>query len=186
MALVVLLRGVNVGGHRTFRPKILAEQLADLDVVNIGAAGTFIVRGAKSQARVRDEFARRLPFETDIMICRGADIVRLMAKNPFARQPVRRDVTQFVTVLARRPRDDAKFPQHFPSSGKWLVKVLARDDRYVMGVYRRDMQTIRYLGALDRQIGERSTTRNWNTMKAIADVLSQFARRSNRTTAEAQ
>ena len=33
MALVVLLKGINVGGHRTFRP-----------VVNIGAAGTFVIR----------------------------------------------------------------------------------------------------------------------------------------------
>ena len=44
MALVVLLRGVNVGGHRTFRPAILAEQLKHLDAINIGAAGTFVVR----------------------------------------------------------------------------------------------------------------------------------------------
>lgn len=34
MALVVLLRGVNVGGHRTFRPTTLAEQLKHLDAVN--------------------------------------------------------------------------------------------------------------------------------------------------------
>ena len=44
MALVVLLRGVNVGGHRTFRPTTLAEQLKHLDAVNIGAAGTFVIR----------------------------------------------------------------------------------------------------------------------------------------------
>ena len=37
MALVVLLRGVNVGGHKTFRPAALAKELALLDAVNIGA-----------------------------------------------------------------------------------------------------------------------------------------------------
>ena len=50
MALIVFLRGVNVGGHRTFRPSILARELSDYDVVNVGAAGTFVVRkpsGAK-------------------------------------------------------------------------------------------------------------------------------------------
>jgi hypothetical protein len=31
VALAVLLRGVNVGGHRTFRPTALAEQLKHLD-----------------------------------------------------------------------------------------------------------------------------------------------------------
>jgi len=44
MALVVFLRGVNVGGHRTFRPSLLANELSDFDVVNVGAAGTFVVR----------------------------------------------------------------------------------------------------------------------------------------------
>ena len=41
MALVVLLRGANVGGHRTFRPSTLAGQLKHFGVVNIGAAGYF-------------------------------------------------------------------------------------------------------------------------------------------------
>ena len=44
MALVVFLRGVNVGGHRTFRPAALVKDLAHLDAVNIGAAGTFVIR----------------------------------------------------------------------------------------------------------------------------------------------
>jgi hypothetical protein len=44
MALVVFIRGVNVGGHRTFRPSVLARGLSDYGVVNVGAAGTFVVR----------------------------------------------------------------------------------------------------------------------------------------------
>ena len=44
MALVVFIRGVNVGGHRTFRPSVLARVLSDYGVVNVGAAGTFVVR----------------------------------------------------------------------------------------------------------------------------------------------
>ena len=44
MALVALLRGVNIGGHRTFRPSILARELSDYDVVNVGAASTYVVR----------------------------------------------------------------------------------------------------------------------------------------------
>ena len=44
MALVVFLRGVNVGGHKTFRPSLVANELSDFDVVNVGAAGTFVVR----------------------------------------------------------------------------------------------------------------------------------------------
>ena len=54
MALVAFLRGVNVGGHKSFRPSVLAAELADFDVVNIGAAGTFVARKPVSQAKLCD------------------------------------------------------------------------------------------------------------------------------------
>jgi hypothetical protein len=89
VALVVLLRGVNVGGHRTFRPSALAEQLKHLDAVNIGAAGTFVIRRPVSRAQLRTELARRLPFDTQVMICDGREIVRLVSHDHFAGQRVR-------------------------------------------------------------------------------------------------
>ena len=62
-----------------------------------------------------------------------------------------------------------------PSHGKWLVKVLARDDRFVIGLYRRHMRVISYLGTLDRVFGVPVTTRNWNTMTAVARMLDSRA-----------
>ncbi len=41
MAMVVFLRGANVGGHRKFLPTVLAEEMVDFDVINVGAPGTF-------------------------------------------------------------------------------------------------------------------------------------------------
>ncbi len=171
MALVVLLRGVNVGGHRSFRPKVLAEQLKHLDAVNIGAAGTFVIRRPVTQADLRAEFAGRLPFDTDIMICQGREILGLMSRNPFADEPARLGVVRFVSVLGRRPRSAPPMPIRMPSSGRWLLQILAREDRFVFGVYRRHMKVIGYLGTLDRLLGAPVTTRNWNTIAAIATVL---------------
>ena len=171
MALVVLLRGVNVGGHRTFRPTTLSEQLKHLDVVNIGAAGTFVIRRAVTPAQLRAEFARRLPFDAEIIICQGREIVRLMSQNHFSDHPVRPDIVRFVSVLSKCPRSTPSTPMSFPSSGPWLVKILARDDRFVVGVYRRHMRAISYLSTFDRLFGVPVTTRNWNTITAIARVL---------------
>ena len=171
MALVVLLRGVNVGGHRTFRPAILAEQLKHLDAINIGAAGTFVVRQPVTRGQLRAELARRLPFDAEIMICQGREIVGLMSQNPFACQPVRPDIVRFVSVLGQRPRTEPSMPLSFPSSGRWLLRILAREDRFVFGVYRRHMKTIGYLGRVGRLFGVPITTRNWNTIAAIAKVL---------------
>ena len=171
MALVVFLRGVNVGGHRTFRPTALVKELADLDVVSIGAAGTFVVRKPVTRARLRNEMARRLAFDTESVICHGREILRMMSQNHFAKQPLRRDVVRFVSVLSRSPRLKPSTPVSFPGSGKWLLKILARERRFVFGVYRRQMKTIGYLGEIDRLFGVRATTRNWNTINAIAKVL---------------
>src|SRR3989475_6014225 len=146
VALVVLLRGVNVGGHRTFPPTTLAEQLKHLDAVNIGAAGTFVIRRPITRAQLRAELARRLPFDAEIMICQGREIVRLMAQDHFADQPMRPDIVRFVSLLAKRPRSAPSTPMSLPSSGKWLLKILARDNRFVFGAYRRHIKVIIYPG----------------------------------------
>ena len=75
MALVVFLRGVNVGGHKTFRPTKLADQLKHLDAVNIGAAGTFVIRRPVTRAQLRAELASKLPFKAEVVICQGREIV---------------------------------------------------------------------------------------------------------------
>jgi uncharacterized protein (DUF1697 family) len=171
VALVVLLRGVNVGGHRTFRPTTLAQQLKHLDAVNIGAAGTFVIRRPVTRTQLRAELARGLPFDAEIMICEGREIVRLMSQNHFADEPVRSDIVRFVSVLSKRTRSAPSIPMSLQSSGKWMLKILARDDRFLIGVYRRHMKAIGYLGTLDRLFGVPVTTRNWNTITAIARVL---------------
>jgi uncharacterized protein (DUF1697 family) len=171
MALVVFLRGVNVGGHRTFRPAALAAELAHLDTVNIGAAGTFVIRRPVSRVRLRAELARRLPFETTLAICEGRDIVRLMACTHFDNVPASPDIVRFVSVLCGRPTATPSVPMTFPPGGAWQLKILAREDRLVFGVHRRTMKAVGDLGKLDRLFGVPATTRNWNTMTAVARVL---------------
>jgi uncharacterized protein (DUF1697 family) len=171
MALVVFLRGVNVGGHRIFRPSLVANQLSDFDVVNVGAAGTFVVRNRISQAKLRAELLRRLPFEAAVAICKGNDILNLASGNPFAGQPTGPKIVRFVSILAKRGQPLPSTPLSLPSGGEWSLKILAMKDRFVFGLYRREMKTIRYLGQLDKIFGIPATTRNWNTMTAIARIL---------------
>ena len=173
MALVVLLRGVNVGGHRTFRPSVLAQQLKHLRAVNVGAAGTFVIREPIRRAQLHAEFARRLPFAAEIMICHGREIVGLMSHDAFSGQAVRPGVVRFVSVLPRSPRSAPSTPICFPPTGRWLLTILAREGRFVLGLYRRHMKVIGYLGALDRIFGMPATTRNWTTIAAIAKVLGE-------------
>lgn len=143
-----------------------SERLDNAIVVGVLRPGRPVTR-----TQLRAELARRLPFETEIVICEGREIVRLMSHNPFAHQPVRPGSVRFVSVLSTRPRSAPAMPMSFPSHGEWLLTILARDNRFVFGVYRRHMKVIGYLGTFDRLFGVPVTTRNWNTITAIAKVL---------------
>jgi uncharacterized protein (DUF1697 family) len=181
MALVVFLRGVNVGGHRTFRPSILARELSDFDVVNVGAAGTFVVRKPGSRAKFRAALAGKLPFDTHIVLCEGRDLLRLETENPFGSQASSSgpsssgtsspDVVRFVSILSKAGGVRVSLPVAFPADGEWLVRVIACEGQFVFGQYRRHMKTIGYLGQIDKLYGAPATTRNWNTIMAIIRIL---------------
>lgn len=171
MALVVFLRGVNVGGHRTFRPSNLARELSAYDVVNVGAAGTLVVRKSGPRAHFRAELRRRLPFETEVAICDGREIIRLEKENPFGDEPDRPDIVRFVSILSRARQRRVLTPITLPPDGAWFLRVIAARDPFVFGMYRRHMKAIGYLGQIDKLLGAPATTRNWNTMMAIVRIL---------------
>ena len=171
MALVVLLRGANVGGHRTFRPSELAQKLRRFEMVNIGAAGTFVVRRPQSRREFRAALIRALPIATEIVLCDGREIRRLENTNPFGPEPAERGVVRFVSFLSNRRSTRPHFPIHLPAGDDWLVRVVGSTDRLVFGEYRRHMRTISYLGQLDKLFGVPATTRNWNTIGKILQVL---------------
>jgi uncharacterized protein (DUF1697 family) len=172
MALVVFLRGVNVGGHRTFRPSALARELSGYDVVNVGAAGTFVVRKpGSSKAKFRTALLRKLPFEAEIVLCDGRDLLRLEMENPFGSESSPPDVVRFVSILSKAGGVRASLPVMFPAAGEWLVRVIASDGQFVFGEYRRHMKTIGYLGQVDKLYGVPATTRNWNTIMTVLRIL---------------
>lgn len=171
MALVVFLRGINVGGHRRFRPSILARELSEYDVVNVGAAGTFVVRKPGSRAKFRAELLRKLPFDAEVVLCDSRDLIRLETENPFGTEPSSSDIVRFVSILSKAGGLRTTLPVAFPPAGDWLVRVITSKKQFVFGMYRRHMKTISYLGQIDKLFGVPATTRNWNTILAVVQLL---------------
>jgi uncharacterized protein (DUF1697 family) len=172
MASVVFMRGVNVGGHKTFRPAALAKELAAFDVVNVGAAGTFLVRKTISQATLRAELNRRLPFKAELMICPARDLLDLAGKDPFSNQPSGKDSRCFVTVMVKRPRTLPDLPISKPAGDDWQVKIVAVSGKFVLSLWRRLGRSILYPNeVVEKSFGIPATTRAWNTIAAIRDIL---------------
>jgi uncharacterized protein (DUF1697 family) len=170
-ALAVFLRGVNVGGHNAFRPSVIARELHNYDIVNVGAAGTFVVCKPGSPARFVAELRRKLPFDATIAVCDGSDLFRLEMDNPFGAVPPPADVVQFVSILTEAARNRIALPIAIPGSGDWLVQILGAKNRLVYGMYRRQMKAISCLGRIDRLFGAPATTRSWNTIRSVLRIL---------------
>jgi uncharacterized protein (DUF1697 family) len=175
MRRVVFLRGVNVGKANRCQPAVIASQLSKHGVINIGAVGTFVVREDVSESSLRAAIAKKLPFKCEIMICPARDIIKLAAKNPFTGQPSGEKITRFVSVLAKSlPLPlPLNLPHCLPSPDDWLLKIIAIQDRFVLGIYRREMKAIGYLGKIEKLVGVPATTRSWNTIQKVVQILSK-------------
>jgi uncharacterized protein (DUF1697 family) len=174
MALVVFLRGANVGGHRKFQPAALAKAMAEFDVVNIGAAGTFVVAKPVSAASFRKELGKRLPFETEIMVCRGSEILDLWKSQPFADRPAGQDVRELVTVLAKKPKALPKLPIRRPEGKDWQVDFFRIAGRFAFTFWWRQdpAKPLIYPNAVvEKALGIPGTTRSWSVFQNARGIL---------------
>jgi uncharacterized protein (DUF1697 family) len=199
MSSVVFLRAVNVGKANRCQPAVIAKQLGNFGVVNIGAVGTFVVRENVSESVLRNAFAKKLPFKCEIMIVPATDVIKLASKNPFAQEPSGENITRFVSVLAKslphlrsgshqtsniKPQKSRlpPLPLNLPSEKNWLLKIIAIQNRFVLGLYRRQMKAIGYLGKIEKLLGVPATTRSWNTIQKVAEILSNVQPQRTRRT----
>jgi uncharacterized protein (DUF1697 family) len=171
MALIVFFRGINVGGHRRLRPTLLAQELATYDVVNVGAAGTLVVRKPGTQARFLAELRRKLPFNAVFAFCDSSELVRLEMEKPFRAERPQPDLVQFVSILSKAGRSKASLPAAIPADGDWFVRIIGARNRLVYGVYRRHMKTIGHLSRIDDLFGAPATTRSWSTILSVLRIL---------------
>ena len=75
---------------------------------------------------------------------------RSREKDPFARQPSGPDITHFVSVAAKPLRLPFPLPLNLPSDDEWMLKIIAIQGRFVLGLYRRQMKAISYLGKVEK------------------------------------
>lgn len=172
MAIVAFLRGANVGGHRRFRPSLLAKELERYGVVSVGATGLFVVHNPGPQDAFRSELLARLPFDGQVAICDARDLLALENEDRFGREATTPDVVRFVSVVVAPVRGRLPaMPFGIPSNDEWYVRMIGRQKQFVFGVYRRHMKTIAYLGQIDKALGTAVTTRNWNTIASVLKIL---------------
>jgi hypothetical protein len=153
---------------------MLAKELSAYDVVNVGAAGTLVVRKPGSRAKFLADLRRKVPFEVQVAFCNGSDLIALEVENPFGAEPPLPEVVRFVSILSKAGRGKASLPIALPEHGDWFVRIIGSKNRLVFGEYRRHMRTIGYLGQIDKLFGAPATTRSWTTILSVLRILKAY------------
>ncbi len=171
MGHVVFLRAANVGGKNVFRPAQLARALDHLDVVNVGAAGTFVVRGKASAARIRREILARLPFEPSLAVVPAREVVALVRSDPFAGVRFSKDRRGWVAVLDSRPRHRAELPVFDPAPKAWKVRFDRVHGCFALGLWQRRPGGFVFPShVVEKALGVPATTRWWETVERTAKL----------------
>jgi len=172
MGHVVFLRAVNVGGKNVFRPAELARALAHLDVVNVGAAGTFVVRGRASASSIRREILGRLPFEPACAVVPAREIAALVRSKPFAGARLSKDLRAWVAVLDGGPRLRPELPLTMPAGRSWSVRFDTLSGRFALGLWQRRPGGFVFPNqVVEKALGVPATTRWWETLERVAELV---------------
>ncbi|HSL21659.1 MAG TPA: DUF1697 domain-containing protein [Vicinamibacterales bacterium] len=185
MTYVALMRAINVAGHG----RVTMTAVRDV----FGAAGcrhvqTCIQSGnvifdaqprdlQAIMAKARHALRRLLGEEPRILIRTARDIARLLETAPFkTRREKARNVKLYVAFLSEKPRPTPTFPV---VSAAEALEAIGMRELEVFIVSRPKASGFFGLpnNFVEAQLGVPATTRNWSTVKKIADA----ARRTSET-----
>ncbi len=174
MPHVVFLRAANVGGRNVFRPAKLAADLAHLDLVNLGAAGTFVVRGNASAAAIRREILALLPFAPGIVVRPAAEVLALARSRPFDGVRFSKDQRGWVAALDGRPKARPTLPIEVPAGKEWSLRFERVEGAFALGLCRRRAGRVVFPNpVVEKALGVPATTRWWETLERAAELLGQ-------------
>jgi uncharacterized protein (DUF1697 family) len=171
MAHAVFLRAANVGGRNVFRPAELVRSLEHLGVVSVGAAGTFVVRGKASAARIRREILALLPFAPSLAVVPGAEVVALVESRPFDGVRFSKDLRGWVAVLDGLPKARPELPLAVPAGKAWSVRFEKQEGCFALGLWQRRPGGFVFPNAVvEKALGVPATMRYWETMVRVAEL----------------
>ena len=170
------MRSVNLGAHNKVS---MAGLCALMEAIGLEQGRTLLVTGnlvfdsRKSPTALEPllerETTARLGLTTDIHVRTASEWPKIVAANPFARE-ARDNPTFFTaTVLRAAPHDDAVGSLQRAIKGSERLAVV---DRTVYTIWPDGQGKSKLtLPIMERHLGTRGTTRNWNTVLRIAEAL---------------
>ncbi|HET7434842.1 MAG TPA: DUF1697 domain-containing protein [Thermoanaerobaculia bacterium] len=176
---VALLRGVNVGGNQKLPSAVLkacCERAGGTSVRTYLQSGNVVFASEESSAdrmaaAIRAEVKKAVGFEVAVLIRTGAELKKVIAKNPFADAARENGGKVFVVFLQEPAGATAKAalekdrvdPEELHYDGRHLYASLPN------GAGRSKVAQ----DFTPRKLGSDCTARNWNTVVALSELAAE-------------
>ena len=171
---IALLRGINVGGNtlRMERLRVLFAELGLADARTYAQSGNVLFAAARPPVELAALIEARLARETrlpvSVLVRTPAQLERILAANPFLKEPGIDARKLHVTFLSGRPSKPGLTALGGVKSGadRWqaagMEVYLHCPDCYGRSKLNNT--------AIERLLAIRATTRNWTTARALYDM----------------
>jgi len=174
---VAFLRGINVGGHH----KVPMSELKDIfvkmgynNITTLLNAGN-VIFGSRDEdiKNLEIKIARQLSdvfkFPVPILIRTSEEIHHYIDSDPFGAVVMNRDIRLYATLLGEQPELIPKLPWTSPDTAFMISKVVDGAVFSVLDLAK--SQSIEAMAVLEKFFGKEITTRNWNTIMKIGNLV---------------
>ncbi len=170
MKHVVLLRGINVGGHNKLKMAALREALTDAGFDGVQTyiqSGNIVVESADSSdvvgERVRALLNAKFDLEVPVVTRTGAEWKTAIVDNPTPEREV--EPKRFLVYFCDGEPEAADFTDHAPDQ-------LIANGRELYVWYESEISKSKLVvKVIEKRTGVTATARNWSTVMKIADML---------------
>lgn len=173
---VALLRAVNVGGRNIVAMADLRAWIEDLGFANprtVLNSGNVVFEGGtlateRLEAKLESEAKKALKIETPFVVRTGADLERVIERNPFPKE-ASSDPGRLLVIFTKANLAAASVKSlEAAIVGRERVRA---DGRHLYAVYPDGAGQSKLTAALiDKKLGCAGTGRNWNTVMKLKDL----------------
>jgi uncharacterized protein (DUF1697 family) len=170
------LRGINVGGHKPIKMEALRaafEGMGFQKVSTVLASGNVLFESRTDKAEpasgwIEQKLKTALGHEIGVLVRPVAELKRLAATNFFKDIKLMPETRLYITLLSEKPTQEQKAGLQ---SAKKDFEFLCVTDREVCSAITVTPQrhTTELMAQLEKQLGRKVTTRNWNTILRLLD-----------------
>jgi uncharacterized protein (DUF1697 family) len=172
---ILLLRGINVGGHRRIAMAELRDLLARLGYEGARThlqSGNVVLASSASPEQVRKNVERGISAElgdgVEVFVRTPKELADVIDRNPL-RELVDNPSRYIVTFLSGKPDAAAVRNAKSADVGGERFAVVGRE---IYGWYPDGVQNAKLTKLLcEKRIGVRATARNWNTVVKLLELV---------------